>query len=79
MNQLFQQLNNMGNPLVNAFKAIKGARNPQQLLGNMMQNNPQMKQAMDMINSSGKSPKDLFYELAKQKGVDPNDVLKQFM
>lgn len=77
MNQLFQQLNSNTNPLVNAFKMMKGARNPQQLLNNMMQSNPQMKQTMDMIKSSGKSPKDLFYEMAKQKGVNPDSILSQ--
>ena len=74
-NSLYQQLNNNGNPLVNAFKMMRNSRNPQQLLNNMLQQNPQMKQTLDMINNSGKSPKDLFYEMAKQKGVDPNQIL----
>lgn len=77
MNQLFQQLNS--NPLVRAFKMMKGAKNPQQMFNNMLQNNPQAKQAMDLLKSSGKSPKDFFYEAAKQQGVDPDSILKQFM
>lgn len=79
MNQLFQQLNNNTNPLVNIFKMIKGARNPQQMLNNVIQNNPDAKQAMDMLRNSGKSPKDFFYDAAKQKGVDPNSILNMFM
>jgi hypothetical protein len=54
---------------------MRGAKNPQQLLMNMAQQNPQIKQTLDMINNSNKSPKDLFYEMAKQKGVDPNQIL----
>lgn len=77
-NSLYQQLNSNTNPLVNAFKMMKCARNPQQMLNNMVQNNPQIKQAIDLINNSGKSPKDLFYEMAKQKGVDPNQILSMF-
>ena len=76
-NSLYQQLNPAQNNshLINAFKMMRNSKNPQQLLNNMLQQNPQMKQTLDMINSSGKSPKDLFYELAKQKGVDPNSIL----
>jgi len=79
MNQLYQQLIGKNNPLVNVFKMMKNARNPQQLFNNMLQNNPDAKKAMDMLNSSGKSPKDFFYEAAKQQGVDPNSILNMFM
>ena len=77
-NSLYQQLNNIDNPLVSAFKMMRSSRNPQQMLMNMAQQNPQVKQAFNMISNSGKSPKDLFYELAKQKGVDPNQILSMF-
>ena len=83
MNNLYQELNQQlpsnlslqQNPMVQAFKAIKNSKNPQQMLMNMAQQNPQTKQIIDMINSSGQSPKDLFYQMAKQKGVDPNQIL----
>ncbi len=57
------------------FQTLKNSKNPQQLLMNMAQQNPKTKQVLDMINSSGKSPKDLFYAMAKQKGIDPNQIL----
>lgn len=79
MNPIYRQLNDVNNPLVSAFKMIRGAKNPQQMLNNMVQRNPQMKQAMDMLRNSGKSPKDFFYEAAKQQGVDPNSILNMFM
>lgn len=77
-NSLYQQLNNISNPLVATFKMMRSSRNPQQMLMNMVQQNPQVKQTLDMISNSNKSPKDLFYELAKQKGVDPNQILSMF-
>ena len=40
-------------------------------------NNPQMKQVMDYINANGGDPKTAFYKLAKEKGVDPETILKQ--
>lgn len=76
MNNLYQQLmGNQSNPMKQMLSAIRSSKNPQQLFMNMAQQNPQMKQILDMVQTSGKSPKDLFYELAKQKGVDPNQII----
>lgn len=76
MNSLFQSLqpNNMAQ-IKNMMKLVKSNGSPTQLLQSMSQNNPQLKQVMTMVN--GKNPKDVFYELAKQKGVNPEDVLKE--
>lgn len=43
----------------------------------IMQMNPQLKEVMDMIRNSGKSPKDLFYDECKKRGVDPDTILNQ--
>ena len=86
MNKLYQQM--MGNQspslpnnniaqIKQMMNLFRGANNPQQLLMNLTNQNPQMRQVMNMIQTSGKSPKDLFYELAKQKGVNPDEILKQ--
>lgn len=82
MNSLYQQLQGASSmPNLNNLKQMmglfKGANNPQQLLANLVNQNPQMRQVIQLVNSSGKSPKDLFYQLAKQRGVDPNEILKQ--
>lgn len=42
----------------------------------MLQNNPGLKQIMTMIRNGG-NPKQMFYDLAKQKGIDPNTILSQ--
>lgn len=81
MNQLYQQM--MGNQLLpnnisqikNMMNLFKGAKNPQQMLMNMANQNPQMRQVMNLIQNSNKSPKDLFYEMAQQKGIDPNQII----
>ena len=39
--------------------------------------NPQIKAVMDMVKNSNMSAKDLFYKLAKEKGVDPEAILNQ--
>lgn len=76
MNNLYQQLmQNQGNSMKQMLNAIRSSKNPQQLFMNMAQQNPQLKQLLTTINSSGKSPKELFYEVAKQKGIDPNQII----
>lgn len=73
MNSLYQQLNDQNmNQMANMMKTTS---NPQQLLMNMAQNNPKTRQILDFINKSNQSPKDLFYSMARQKGVDPNSIL----
>ena len=44
-------------------------------LMNLMQNNPGMKQALDYVNANGGNPKEAFYKLAQEKGVDPQTIL----
>lgn len=45
------------------------------LLQNMMSNNPQMKQVMDYVNANGGNAKEAFYKLAKERGVNPDDII----
>ena len=42
---------------------------------NLIQNNTGMKQAIDYVNANGGNPKDAFYKLAKEKGIDPDSIL----
>ena len=57
--------------------AIKSARNPQAMLNQLMQNNPNYRQVANIINQYG-DPKRAFYALAQQQGVDPNEILDLF-
>ena len=74
--------NQQTNPLMNnnvrqMANMMKTMRNPQAMLNQMAQNNPQAKQMMDLLQS-GTSPKDLFYQMAQEKGVDPEEILNMF-
>ena len=73
MNRLFQQLNTPEQARRMAAM-FKGAGNPQAVITNMVNNNPNLKPVMDMVRG-GSNPKDLFYSMARQKGVDPESIL----
>lgn len=61
--------------LRNMMQTIKTVRNPQAAFNQMAQNNPAMQQVMQMCN--GRDPQQVFYEMCKQRGVDPESVLSQ--
>lgn len=49
----------------------------QNMIGMIMNRNPQMKQVMEYIQSNGGDAKAAFYKKAQEMGVDPEEVLKQ--
>ena len=55
----------------------KSSSDPQATLMRMMQNNPRMKQVMDYVNQNGGDAQAAFYKMAKEKGVDPEEILSQ--
>lgn len=57
------------------MQMLKGSSNPQQMFQTMLSQNPQMKQIMDYVQQSGGDAQAAFYKLAKEKGVDPNQIL----
>lgn len=59
------------------FSMLNGSSNPYQLLINIAAKNPMIRNIMDSADKSGKSYQDMFYELAKQRGVDPNSIINQ--
>lgn len=79
MNSLLSLMDKFS-PMANAIsqakgiaKAIQGG-NPLDLIG---QNDPKMQQVNQFIASNGGNAEAAFYALAKQKGVDPNEILSQ--
>lgn len=68
MNNLFQQLNQQG-------QSLSGINSGNLNNFNM---NPQLQMIINMVKNSGKTPKELFYQLAQQRGVDPNSILQMF-
>ena len=54
---------------------VNASQNPQAMISQMMNNNPQMKPIMDAINAAGGDPKKAFYGMAEKMGVDPQEIL----
>ena len=54
---------------------VRNANNPQALLGQMAQNNPQVKQVMDIIQKHGGDPMAAFQAEAQARGVDPQQIM----
>lgn len=70
MNQLYQELNPQSSPMpVQQNNFVNG-------INNLLQSNPGLKDIIGMIKN-GANPKQMFFELAKKKGVDPNTILSQ--
>ena len=57
------------------YQMFKNAGNPIQMFTNMAQNNPQLKPILQAINS-GTSPQQIFNSMCQQKGIDPNEFIK---
>ena len=51
------------------------AGNPQAFLNRMITTDPRLKPVADAISAAGGDPKKAFYEMARQKGVDPQEIL----
>ena len=69
-------LTNLMNPQIKQLMQTgQMSQNPQMAIQNLMQSNPNMKQAIDYINANGGNPKEAFYKLAKEKGIDPDTIL----
>lgn len=54
---------------------LKASKNPSAMMQSLAATNPQMRSVMEMVNRHGGDARAAFYDLAKQKGVDPNEVL----
>ncbi len=55
---------------------MNAVRNPMAFLQNQF-TQTQIGQAMDLVKQNGGDAKAAFYNLAKQKGVNPDDILNQ--
>lgn len=55
----------------------RAAKDPMAAVNQMAVNNPQMQQVMQIIQQNGGNAKAAFYNMAQQRGVDPNEILNQ--
>lgn len=79
-NPLLNMIGNMkNNPLMNIVKMIQSGGNPQQLINQIVNQNPNLKNIMNNINGKDTNQlKDMFYSMCKEKGINPQDIAKQY-
>lgn len=75
MNSLYQQLNRPNQSVKQMMDMVRSAKNPGAVMQMLVNNNPQMAQVMQVVQQNGGDPKTAFYNLAKQRGVDPEQIL----
>lgn len=59
----------------NMLTNIQNSVDPRAKLNDLINSNPKIRDIMKMVQRYGNNPKDAFYALAKEKGVNPDDVL----
>ena len=71
-------LNNNNNPINTMLQFLNNGGNPRNLAQQMLQQNPQIKQTMEQLynTSNGQNPKDIAMQLAKQRGIDPTQIMQ---
>lgn len=82
MNPMLTQLNRSRvasqiKPIKNALGVARSIGNPQAMIGQMLSSNPNYAQVQQIIQQYGGDPKQAFYGMCEQMGVDPNEILNQ--
>lgn len=65
-------------PPLQVIQALQQGANPNQLMMQLVQQNPAVRQAMQMVN--GKTPdqiRDMAQQIARQRGIDLNQLTRQ--
>ena len=65
------------NSLLDLMNQVKNSSNPTEMMEKMLTSNPNFQGVVNYINQNGGDAKTAFYNLAAQKGVDPNTILNQ--
>ena len=75
--QILQQLGGLRIPpqIRQIINMVKSSGNPQALLAQLAQTNPNMKQVMEIIRQYGGDANKAFYAIAEQNGINPNEIL----
>ena len=62
-------------PVKQMMSMVQSAGNPALSLQQMAGNNPMLQQAMNLIQQSGGDGKAAFEKLAREQGIDPDQVM----
>lgn len=60
------------------LRQLQAMGNSQMALNQLLINNPQLGNIVNLIKQSGQSPQAFFYALAQQRGINPEDIIKEF-
>ena len=73
MNPILDAMSNQSSPAKEMYDAYRQSSNPNEFLKQMAMRNPMIAQI------AGKGDlKSTFYDMCRQRGVDPNTILNQF-
>lgn len=75
--QVASQQNQQSNSIFGLMNQIRNSPNPNVAMQTALNSNPMLKGVADFINQNGGDAKTAFYNLAAQKGVDPNSILNK--
>jgi len=76
MNQLYKQLNptnSLPNNVMDMIKTFRNMKNPQLMIQQMLQKNPQVN---SLIQAANGNPEKAFRDLAKQMNVDAEQIIQ---
>ena len=62
-------------PVRQLMQTVQMAQNPALALQQMASQNPQLQQALQLVQQSGGDPKAAFNKLCQERGIDPQQVL----
>lgn len=74
MNNTYANMPNMNN-IRQTYQMLKSKGDPMVLMQNMAQNSPQLKPILQAMNG-GLSAQQIFNNLCQQRGIDPNEFIK---
>ncbi len=61
--------------LANMINQFKGVQNPQALIAQLSQKNPQAAQQFQALMQSGGNPQEIAQSMMKQRGIDINQLM----
>lgn len=65
------------NPMMNNLVSLMSmGQNPQQIVQNVIANNPQLQQIFSQMSAQNISPRDMAYRIAQQRGIDITPMIE---
>lgn len=62
-----------------SLKSLLNSSNPNELIQKMISQNPKLNNVMQMMQNSGKTPREFFYQFAQMKGINPDQFLNSLL